>query len=369
MRLLWNKLRAPLRKFSQDIRRDKLRKLYAGRTPLHNHDDIKDIAVIGYVHAKSGLGKALNYEVEYLRQQGYRIQTFDLKSCIGSSKQAQELRAELLTYKKWIIWENPNSIYLRFFLNFEPKELDHIYIIGYWVTEMEVMPLDWQYAETIIDEIWTASKFCKQSMAPFFSKDIAIIPHKVPASPHIQEMDRKNLDLRDDQFLGLNISNIRACAERKNIKAIIKTWTNAFGDDDDYQLRLKLSYGKENHAYMQQVRGMIKDYPNIQLDTHNYTDDDLIALIKTADIYIALHRSEGYGLPIEEALINGTPAMATAWSGNMDFMDQYDHSILVDYEFTAYKDPQNRYSGENHRWAEAKIDDAVQKLQLIAQQK
>ena len=39
------------------------------------------------------------------------------------------------------------------------------------------------------------------------------------------------------------------------------------------------------------------------------------------DAYVSLHRSEGTGLTITDAMALGKPVIATGWSGNMDFMN------------------------------------------------
>lgn len=43
-------------------------------------------------------------------------------------------------------------------------------------------------------------------------------------------------------------------------------------------------------------------------------------LIPLSDCYTSLHRSEGFGLRMAEAMALGKPTIATAYSGNLDFM-------------------------------------------------
>ena len=44
-------------------------------------------------------------------------------------------------------------------------------------------------------------------------------------------------------------------------------------------------------------------------------------VMAACDAYVSLHRSEGTGLTITDALALGKPVIATGWSGNMDFMN------------------------------------------------
>jgi glycosyltransferase involved in cell wall biosynthesis len=50
------------------------------------------------------------------------------------------------------------------------------------------------------------------------------------------------------------------------------------------------------------------------------TAGEMAALYGLCDASVALHRAEGWGLPLSEAMGQGKPVIATGWSGNTDFM-------------------------------------------------
>jgi glycosyltransferase involved in cell wall biosynthesis len=78
-----------------------------------------------------------------------------------------------------------------------------------------------------------------------------------------------------------------------------------------------------------------------------------------ADAFASLHRSEGFGLPLAEAMCAGYPVVATGWSGNMDYMAQ-ETSFPVKYRLVDVDDPQNVYGRTEGLWAEAECEHAAE---------
>src|SRR5205085_9026255 len=77
---------------------------------------------------------------------------------------------------------------------------------------------------------------------------------------------------------------------------------------------------------------------------------ELDGLMAACDCYVSLHRSEGFGLTMAEAMAIGKPVIATGYSGNVGFMSSA-HSHLIDYtmsrvgpECQTYP-PQGQWSG------------------------
>jgi glycosyltransferase involved in cell wall biosynthesis len=95
---------------------------------------------------------------------------------------------------------------------------------------------------------------------------------------------------------------------------------------------------------------------------------DLQAMMNMCDVYVSLHRSEGCGLSVLEALYFGKPVIATGYGGNMEFMNE-NNSLVVEYEkikidrniFTVYR--------EGGTWAEPSINDAANKMESIVRDK
>jgi glycosyltransferase involved in cell wall biosynthesis len=95
------------------------------------------------------------------------------------------------------------------------------------------------------------------------------------------------------------------------------------------------------------------------------TDADVLSLIAGADVLVSLHRAEGFGLTPAEAMALGTPVLATAWSGVLDFMDG-DCALMVPAELVPVDDPQGIYRGRQ-TWAEPDIPAAAGALVRLRQ--
>ncbi|ULU25212.1 glycosyltransferase [Dyella terrae] len=87
------------------------------------------------------------------------------------------------------------------------------------------------------------------------------------------------------------------------------------------------------------------------------TDNDTKNLVRCCDAFVSLHRSEGFGRGLAEAMYLGKPVVATAYSGNMDFMDS-DTAHLVGYDLVPLKAGDYPH-GEGQKWADAHVDEAA----------
>ena len=102
--------------------------------------------------------------------------------------------------------------------------------------------------------------------------------------------------------------------------------------------------------------------PNIRLDTRTLAPDDRHALTACADIVLSLHRGEGFGLVLAEAMALGKPVIATGWSGNTDFINNT-NAALVGYRLVPARDDRLVYRG---LWAEPDIAEAARLLRRFA---
>ena len=102
---------------------------------------------------------------------------------------------------------------------------------------------------------------------------------------------------------------------------------------------------------------------NIKVLRDHLDDAALSALYAQADALLSLHRAEGFGLPMLEALARGIPVVATAWSGNMDFTGR-GNSVDVPYRLVPVRDPAAIYHGGC--WAEPDIVAAAAGLRRLA---
>ena len=239
-----------------------------------------------------------------------------------------------------------------------PDWLRQAYRIGVWVTEFEKPPAHWELARNIVHEVWTPSTFSANAIQRIFDGEIKIIPYDI-CLYDVPPMPRALFGISEDQFLGLAIMDLRTCPDRKNPLAHIRAWKRAFRNDPNSILLIKANFSKRTQFMRREMIDEISESSNIRIIEKIYDHREFEAFQRMADVFVSLHRSEGYGLNIHEMLKMGIPTIATAYSGNMDYMAMYPHAFPVSFHMTPYNDRTVHYTDSGLRWAEASIDETV----------
>ena len=162
---------------------------------------------------------------------------------------------------------------------------------------------------------------------------------------------RARLGIDDHTCLGVSIMDICSCPERKNPWAHVRAWKAAFGDDPRFQYVLKIRVGKRTRVVLEELREIIGEASNIRLLTDDLADDEIAALHHAADVFVSLHRAEGFGLNIYEALLLGKPVVAMDWSANAEFGPNFPNYVPVTPRMTEYRDWTRHYSDSGFSWA------------------
>ena len=102
---------------------------------------------------------------------------------------------------------------------------------------------------------------------------------------------------------------------------------------------------------------------NITVIDQVYSPDEVLSLMDACDAYVSLHRSEGLGLTMAEAMLMGKPVIATNFSGNVDFMDD-SNSLLVRHELVKLGKPIPPYDADLE-WAEPSVEHAAQLMRRV----
>jgi glycosyltransferase involved in cell wall biosynthesis len=230
------------------------------------------------------------------------------------------------------------------------------YRIAYWAWELPDPPSDWLGYDRDVDEIWTPSTFSRASLSRLVSRPIEIVPHHIPPCPARQRCGNA-------PFTVLTMADSRSSWSRKNPEGALRAFRSAFGTSLTARLVLKLSGRVRELQAFEESFGELLDCKNVEIVRGHLDSTTLAVLYRNADVLLSLHRAEGYGLVMNEAMAHGLPIVATAWSGNLDFMDSSD-SCLVPYRLVPVSDASAIYSGST--WAEPDLDAAAQALRRLA---
>jgi glycosyltransferase involved in cell wall biosynthesis len=115
----------------------------------------------------------------------------------------------------------------------------------------------------------------------------------------------------------------------------------------------------------QEVKDAAANFSNIHIIEKNMSRSEIWGLIRLSDVFVSLHRSEGVGLSMLEAMRLGRPVIATGWSGNLDFMENHS-AFLIGYRFIDALDERGTYSVPGSQWAEPEVTEAAAAMRLLA---
>jgi glycosyltransferase involved in cell wall biosynthesis len=174
------------------------------------------------------------------------------------------------------------------------------------------------------------------------------------------------LAISENSFVALQSFSFASSLTRKNVIGAISAFVAAFHDKPDARLVLRYLSGDRFPASLARLREAAQlAGPQIMLRAAGEGLEDLFDLYAACDCYISLHRSEGFGLNLAEAMMAERALIATNWSGNMEFMDSA-CVAFVTADLVALEDPDNIYTQKSARWAEPRMGEAVSWLRTLA---
>lgn len=241
-------------------------------------------------------------------------------------------------------------------------------IIAYWVFELEAPPKSWKVADGLIHEIWTPSNFSKNALTKMFDCKVTVIPHPV-AINEVQKVSKNSIsefralhEISNHDFVAFQSFSFASSLERKNIFASIDAFNLAFSNGKSAVLLLRYQNAQRfPRSYQRLLKKVTSSKARIILFEAAADQNEVFLCYKIANCYISLHRSEGFGLNIAEAMLHEVPVIATNWSGNTDFVCP-ESVCLVDYRLIPVKDPDRIYCNSGLKWAEANIETAAKYL-------
>jgi glycosyltransferase involved in cell wall biosynthesis len=325
------------------------------------------VCVAGFLSALSGIGEGGRLAAKSLSLIGYDVLTVDLTNMFGYHGLAtRNLRGcPLGKGTGTVIFHfNPDDLALSL-IAMGRRRLIGKRVIGYWAWELPTIPHQWIHALKFVDEIWTPSQFVASAIVPFTDKMVRVVPHPVAAVPS-GETRRDDFDISADKFVVLTMFSLSSSFDRKNPLAAIAAFRMAFGEDLTRILILKISDLAQYPTAANMIREAIAEAPNIRVMEANLSSRAARNLIASADVVLSLHRSEGFGLVMAEAMHSGTAVIATSWSGNLDFMNE-DTACLVPVVLVPVRDSDGYFDFLDERWAEPNVAIAAQWLKFLAE--
>ena len=330
----------------------------AAETSTRNepHAFAEGLNIAGYFRAELGIGEAARRLVSAVA--AARIPYSTITTDAGAlSRQAHEFGSHpegVGAYDVNLVCVNADMT-SRFARDMGREFSEGRYTVGYWFWEVDRFPPKLHAAFDAVDEVWTATDFVADAVRQAGRVPVFTVPVPLTSPRQSPPITRDGLGL-PDRFLFLFSFDFLSVFERKNPLALVRAFARAFESGSGPRLLIKTINGHIRLNDLERLRAEIGDRPDIHLVDGYYTAAENDALVERCDCYVSLHRSEGLGLTMAEAMAAGKPVIATGYSGNMQFMTA-ENSFLVDHLLTRVPPGCEPYP-EDAMWADPDPDHA-----------
>lgn len=236
------------------------------------------------------------------------------------------------------------------------------YRIGAWPWELPHWPAAFRHLDKFVNEVWAQSEFVAATY-----KKLGTVP--VFNMPMVVSIPKPTVDLRHalklptNTFLFYLLFDGNSWLSRKNPLGGIQAFEKAFppnSENKNVGLVIKAMNINYDDVMWKKIQLIAKKDPRIYIINKRIERQDLINLMASCNCYISLHRSEGFGRVIAEAMLLGQPVVVTNFSGNVDFCNSTT-AYLVDGELQPLL-PGDYLFHEGQYWCDPDINIASKQL-------
>lgn len=244
-------------------------------------------------------------------------------------------------------------------------------LVAFPYLELPILSAAQRLGVSLVDEIWSASEFTTRALSAHkqtFTVGTALRPIRSLGKANARRAAYRNLVEAED-FVFLTTGDALSGARRKNPLGAIRAFVHAFPNDRHVKLVVKVHSLKrvvpdrEIHIW-RIIQTIAKQDPRIILLDKVLDDDEQLALIEGADCLVSLHRAEGFGYHMVEAMALDTPVIATAYSGNMDFCNALT-SVLIAAKIVHLEHGDYPRANAEQTWAEPDFEASVAAMRTI----
>lgn len=336
------------------------------RPPARLNDSEADVSVVGYLHLALGVGEAGRQVLSGLRHAGMDARGLPID--LNSYSQAVDVSLEHTFTNQAdgrIQVFNVNADQL-------PQVVDHLgarlrsdaYRIAMPFWELEEFPGPWLSAFDLVDEVWAPTRFIQAMLSHKLSKPVIHMPlplsFEKPAS-----VSRSKFELPPDKFIFFFAFDYLSYVERKNPMALVRAYRRAFGEQERANVKLVIKTQNAGRApsHLQGMRDQMREDPDIVLIEETLSRPDTLELISACDAVVSLHRSEGLGLLIAEAMALGKPIIATDYSATTELVSR-ETGWPVDFAMVPVK-PDEYVFSEGQIWAQPDEKHAASQMRQV----
>jgi glycosyltransferase involved in cell wall biosynthesis len=324
------------------------------------------VNLFGFARGEIGIGEDVRQVALALQSQGIPICIINIAP--GANVSQRDASAEV-----WITDAPRYAINLfcgtgielsRYVCELGPKHFEGRYTIGLWPWELPHWPQSAWHTYNLVDEIWGISQ---HTAASYRDAPCAVRPMTLPVTlGPVGDEDRALFGLPEDDYLFVFSFDVNSTIARKNPLATVRAFQLAFPPKHNARVGLVIKVSHTEDVRLPEwsrLKSMIAGDPRIHLIGDTLRRPQVLALYRCCDCFVSLHRAEGFGRGIAEALLLDLQVIATGFSGNLDFCSD-DRVGLVRYRMTPLARG-DYFHGDGQEWAEPDLGHAAELMREI----
>ena len=330
-----------------------------------------DVQLIGPINKASGLGQATRLSADILNATGLRtnVVDFGLDNPAKEGFNDKKVLSKLGKARINLIHLNAESLPLLF--AYFPDYFEHSYNVGYFYWELDSPADCHKLGMDLVDEIWVSTDYGVEQYEPHVDKPVVNVGMAYEEAMNVNKDEGKAL-LEQDYGISrkstvfLFAFDSFSFPERKNPLGTIAAFQKAFANGEDVVLLIKTHnrdfiVHKKQIEIWEQINHIVATDPRIKIVNETFKYADLLKFKAGCDCYVSLHRSEGWGFGMIEAMGLGVAVIATNYSGNLEFCNE-ENSWLVDYSLKYVDKEDYVFVKPGQQWAEPCVDSAAAAL-------
>jgi glycosyltransferase involved in cell wall biosynthesis len=326
---------------------------------MEPHRTPRQITLIGHPFSQIGNGRSMRVAFAACRSVGIDVAVRD----VWNLDEPNAAQAASIVPKMTTSYGAVNVFHLNgdevgpAFERIGPPPAGYKIIVPFW--ELSRYPTEWARQLERFDEVWAASEYIQKTIADAVARPVIRMPLGIEVS--FEEFrSRRYFGIREDSYVFLFFFDCRSYITRKNPQAVVECFRRlvAMRPWSHVCLVMKIHGIEQAPLPVQDFLDSLSDlHERVVLLTGTMSENDVHNLVRCSDAFVSLHRSEGYGHGMAEAMYLGLPVIATGYSGNLEFMTS-EVANLVGYSLIPV--PAGAYPhAEGQRWAEPDLDQAV----------
>ena len=322
------------------------------------------VNVFGYARSEHGVGQSVRAFVSALDAAGITSSVIDFNEGNLSRTQDRSLEQRFVS-------EPIHGINV-FHINADQMGVAELHLpahvferfnIGYWAWELPEMHDEHLAGFRRVNEVWVPSAFVQDAVSKKSPVPVLRMPHAVSFQASADGV-RQRFGLPRDQFLFLTMYDFSSIQERKNPAAALEAFERAFSRGNEKATLVIKTQNADFHPQdLAVLREKLSGRKDVVWINQTLARQDVYDLLAGCDALVSLHRSEGFGLGLAEAMYLGKPVVATNWSGNTDFM-RPDNSYPVSFHLVPLERDFGVYRA-GQVWADPDVEHAASLMRHV----